>query len=241
MTDTTPEAVAALIRRLDAIIQYHPHPADPDVDDIKAARDALSRLTAGAGEAFKAGWSAALDAQLEHENGGTWKVWDEPRLLADAWAAFALASPAPQAPAVDVAARLEQQVPATRHYLVQNGIDAHFADVLLSHYLDIARDVRDAALHPAEPLTAEALCEDCPPVGYPTDETRCSPCPRRPTAEAGTGEDAFVRKVALMRHRQDEDCSRYDTPEADADALDMLIAEARQIKFPLSTPEAEQP
>ena len=23
------------------------------------------------------------------------------------------------------------------------------------------------------------LCEDCPPVGYPTDETRCNPCPRR--------------------------------------------------------------
>ena len=23
------------------------------------------------------------------------------------------------------------------------------------------------------------LCEDCPPVGYPTDETRCMPCPRR--------------------------------------------------------------
>jgi len=22
------------------------------------------------------------------------------------------------------------------------------------------------------------LCEDCPPVGYPTDETRCTPCPR---------------------------------------------------------------
>lgn len=23
------------------------------------------------------------------------------------------------------------------------------------------------------------LCSDCPPVGYPTDETRCTPCPRR--------------------------------------------------------------
>lgn len=23
------------------------------------------------------------------------------------------------------------------------------------------------------------LCEDCPPVGYPTDKTRCTPCPRR--------------------------------------------------------------
>lgn len=23
------------------------------------------------------------------------------------------------------------------------------------------------------------LCDDCPPVGYPTDKTRCLPCPRR--------------------------------------------------------------
>jgi len=29
-----------------------------------------------------------------------------------------------------------------------------------------------------------ALCEDCPPVGYPTDETRCLPCPRRKESEA---------------------------------------------------------
>jgi hypothetical protein len=26
----------------------------------------------------------------------------------------------------------------------------------------------------------EPLCSDCPPVGYPTDKTRCAPCPRRP-------------------------------------------------------------
>lgn len=26
---------------------------------------------------------------------------------------------------------------------------------------------------------AERLCEDCPPVGYPTERTRCAPCPRR--------------------------------------------------------------
>jgi len=26
---------------------------------------------------------------------------------------------------------------------------------------------------------AEVLCSDCPPVGYPTDKTRCLPCPRR--------------------------------------------------------------
>ena len=30
---------------------------------------------------------------------------------------------------------------------------------------------------------AVTLCEDCPPVGYPTDDTRCLPCPRRPGAD----------------------------------------------------------
>lgn len=28
-------------------------------------------------------------------------------------------------------------------------------------------------------LTIADLCSDCPPVGYPTDKTRCEPCPRR--------------------------------------------------------------
>lgn len=33
----------------------------------------------------------------------------------------------------------------------------------------------------ANPLSqkTEELCDDCPPVGYPTDKTRCLPCPRR--------------------------------------------------------------
>jgi Lar family restriction alleviation protein len=26
---------------------------------------------------------------------------------------------------------------------------------------------------------ASNLCDDCPPVGYPTDKTRCDPCPRK--------------------------------------------------------------
>jgi len=35
----------------------------------------------------------------------------------------------------------------------------------------------------------DGLCEDCPPVGYPTDRTRCAPCPRRATdAAEGAGE-----------------------------------------------------
>lgn len=28
-------------------------------------------------------------------------------------------------------------------------------------------------------LTEAELCADCPPTGYPTDKTRCAPCPRR--------------------------------------------------------------
>ena len=42
---------------------------------------------------------------------------------------------------------------------------------------DLAFGTHDDML---DALTAEPrLCEDCPPVGYPTDKTRCSPCPRR--------------------------------------------------------------
>jgi hypothetical protein len=29
------------------------------------------------------------------------------------------------------------------------------------------------------PSLTTANCEDCPPVGYPTDRTRCTECPRR--------------------------------------------------------------
>lgn len=33
-----------------------------------------------------------------------------------------------------------------------------------------------------------SLCEDCPPTGYPTDVTRCAPCPRRsPTPSVDPG------------------------------------------------------
>lgn len=38
---------------------------------------------------------------------------------------------------------------------------------------------------PTPEEVAAGLCEDCPPVGYPTDKTRCLPCPRRaPPPEA---------------------------------------------------------
>lgn len=32
---------------------------------------------------------------------------------------------------------------------------------------------------------ATETCEDCPPIGYPTDKTRCAPCPRRAVKATG--------------------------------------------------------
>jgi hypothetical protein len=41
----------------------------------------------------------------------------------------------------------------------------------------------------AEAVLAKAValfpCSDCPPAGYPTDKTRCGPCPRRIRSAAG--------------------------------------------------------
>lgn len=50
---------------------------------------------------------------------------------------------------------------------------------------------------------AAPLCDDCPPADYPTDKTRCLPCPRRAhryerkecEACSGTGKSKF-RAVA---------------------------------------------
>lgn len=54
--------------------------------------------------------------------------------------------------------------------------------ILNTHPLDVeppeAR--RGTPYYSPEP----SLCEDCPPVGYPTDKTRCTPCPRRSADEA---------------------------------------------------------
>lgn len=64
----------------------------------------------------------------------------------------------------------------------------------------VHRDLRialdQAKSHPApaqEPVAAR--CEDCPPVGYPTDRTRCTPCDRR-----APDEGACVRCGAAPRN-----------------------------------------
>ena len=39
-------------------------------------------------------------------------------------------------------------------------------------------------------VPVESLCSDCPPVGYPTEATRCKPCPRRAVPTESLGRDA---------------------------------------------------
>ena len=66
------------------------------------------------------------------------------------WAELLSAAPPP--PTVDKVERvardavetLRKQVPCTRAYLIDNGIDPNFADTLLSHYLDVAERLRAA-------------------------------------------------------------------------------------------------
>ena len=50
---------------------------------------------------------------------------------------------------------------------------------------DPARLEREAKR--AEGPNSWGLCEGCPPVGYPTDETRCAECPRRAGEEKDHG------------------------------------------------------
>lgn len=62
-------------------------------------------------------------------------------------------------------------------------------ETLRDWWIDQARAAISAflavsALTPGEPKaiqssTCPALCEDCPPVGYVTNKTRCALCPRR--------------------------------------------------------------
>lgn len=47
-------------------------------------------------------------------------------------------------------------------------------------------------------MTAAAKCEDCPPIGYPTNKTRCSECPRRETTmTADTAQKATGSMVRI--------------------------------------------
>lgn len=49
-------------------------------------------------------------------------------------------------------------------------------------------------------MAMEKLCEDCPPADYPTDKTRCDPCPRRfLTLEEQSVMDRALRRSVKVR------------------------------------------
>lgn len=57
----------------------------------------------------------------------------------------------------------------------------HFEGLTRETFLELigtAWNVLEASENEARVKCGE-LCKDCPPVGYPTDDTRCMPCPRR--------------------------------------------------------------
>jgi hypothetical protein len=74
-----------------------------------------------------------------------------------------------------------EYVPHHEVFIEPASFDANGSPVSQSDSTEIAGILRKQADETA------ALCEDCPPVGYPTDKTRCTPCPRRVVAETGAG------------------------------------------------------
>ena len=50
---------------------------------------------------------------------------------------------------------------------------------LLPDYLTPTQRLTPLGLAVREHLIENQRCDDCPPVGYPTDKTRCIPCDRR--------------------------------------------------------------
>ncbi|MGZ7173846.1 hypothetical protein ACXKTX_09455 [Burkholderia gladioli] len=79
------------------------------------------------------------------------------------------------------------------------------------------------------PATAEPRCADCPPAGYPTDRTRCTPCDRRQdvpaTADerAGLVRDVFKRHAPVWLNKYPDVCSQI---------ADELFAGASQAAAP---------
>lgn len=61
-----------------------------------------------------------------------------------------------------------------------------------------------------------ALCEGCPPDGYPTDKTRCLPCPRRTLPLDGD----VVERVARALYRADV-IDGNDARKLNGDALNL--------------------
>ncbi|MBK8742695.1 MAG: DnaB-like helicase C-terminal domain-containing protein [Betaproteobacteria bacterium] len=71
-----------------------------------------------------------------------------------------------------------------------------------------------------DPPEEMELCSDCPPVGYPTDKTRCDDCPRRtvPCARCGGSGVIQGRPTTFETDSREEmalawDMARYPCPE----------------------------
>lgn len=91
----------------------------------------------------------------------------------------------------------------------------------------------------------EDHCDDCPPVGYPTDKTRCTECPRRdpPIAAAQTPKShgntarivragATVPEICMHNVKLGQGCFCPHCPTArsvGSEALAGLIEEARHL------------
>lgn len=93
--------------------------------------------------------------------------------------AFLDAAPQPASNASD------QDLGCLKFY-IENMNEANWKDMRLHAERQLERMGRgDLAYAAWQPETTrnlvESICDDCPPVGYPTDKTRCTPCPRRTT------------------------------------------------------------
>lgn len=64
-------------------------------------------------------------------------------------------------------------------------------------YYILAREMEREAAQGRGGLTeaSEELCDDCPPVSYPTDKTRCTPCPRRTPPQPSADDVELVMRV----------------------------------------------
>ena len=65
------------------------------------------------------------------------------------------------------------------------------------------KGVKAADLQGAHCMSA-ALCDDCPPLGYPTDKTRCLECPRRTPPKL----DAMADKVLAYRPKPKSEAAK---------------------------------
>lgn len=125
------------------------------------------------------------------------REWDDnAEDVADKIIAAVLAEARPQrevAALMDKADNFERA--AVRNYRLAKAICDNINEFghVTDHELYDALDslLRGWHAHPDQtsPMTVgpeASLCEDCPPLGYPTDITRCSPCPLR-AKHAATG------------------------------------------------------